>query len=62
MMAYAPSVAAVDVAIVGGGAIGLAVAYYIRMMDADARIVVIERDPSELERISASSATHGRSL
>jgi FAD-dependent oxidoreductase domain-containing protein 1 len=37
---------AADVAIIGGGAIGLAVAYYLRMMEPNARIVVVERDPS----------------
>jgi glycine/D-amino acid oxidase-like deaminating enzyme len=35
-----------DVAIIGGGAIGLAIAYYVRALDANARLAVIERDPS----------------
>jgi FAD-dependent oxidoreductase domain-containing protein 1 len=36
----------VDVAIIGGGAIGLAIAYSMRTMEPSSRVVVIERDPS----------------
>ena len=36
----------VDVAIIGGGAIGLAIAYSMRTMEPNSRVVVIERDPS----------------
>lgn len=35
-----------DIAIIGAGAIGLAIAYAIRTMDSNSRVVVIERDPS----------------
>ena len=35
-----------DLAIIGGGAIGLSIAYYLRKSDAACRIAVIERDPS----------------
>jgi glycine/D-amino acid oxidase-like deaminating enzyme len=35
-----------DVAIIGGGAIGLSIAYYLRKAASDCRIAVIERDPS----------------
>nr|WP_208852079.1 FAD-dependent oxidoreductase [Paracoccus pantotrophus] len=35
-----------DVAIIGGGAMGSAVAYYIRTMDPSVRVTVIERDPT----------------
>src|SRR5580692_7153157 len=35
-----------DVAIIGAGAIGLAIAYSIRTMDGNCRIAVIEKDPS----------------
>jgi FAD-dependent oxidoreductase domain-containing protein 1 len=35
-----------DVAVIGGGAIGLAVAYYLRMHKAACRVAVIERDPA----------------
>jgi len=35
-----------DVAIIGAGAIGLAIAYSLRTMDGNCRIAVIEKDPS----------------
>jgi len=35
-----------DVAIIGGGAIGLSIAYYLRKADSGCRIAVIEQDPS----------------
>jgi glycine/D-amino acid oxidase-like deaminating enzyme len=34
-----------DVAIVGGGAVGAALAYMLRSMDASVDVVVVERDP-----------------
>src|SRR5262252_4337205 len=36
----------VDVAIIGGGAIGVAAAYFLRSHPRTCRIAVIERDPS----------------
>ena len=36
----------VDVAIIGGGAIGLAIAYSMRTMEPNSRVAVIERDAS----------------
>lgn len=35
-----------DVAVIGGGAIGAAVAYYLRRIDSTVEVVVIERDPT----------------
>jgi FAD-dependent oxidoreductase domain-containing protein 1 len=35
-----------DVVIVGGGAVGMATAYYLRSLDDGCRVAVIERDPS----------------
>ena len=35
-----------DVAVIGGGAIGAAVAYFVRSLDPAARVCVIERDPT----------------
>jgi FAD-dependent oxidoreductase domain-containing protein 1 len=35
-----------DVAVIGGGAIGAAVAYFIRLLDPAADVCVIERDPA----------------
>lgn len=35
-----------DVAIIGGGAIGAAVAYYLKSMDPNVSVTVIERDPT----------------
>ena len=35
-----------DVAIIGGGAIGASVAYYLKMMDPSVKVTVIERDPT----------------
>jgi FAD-dependent oxidoreductase domain-containing protein 1 len=35
-----------DVVIVGGGAVGMATAYYLRSLDAGCRVAVIERDPT----------------
>jgi FAD-dependent oxidoreductase domain-containing protein 1 len=35
-----------DIAIIGGGAIGAAAAYFIKMLDSAATVTVIERDPS----------------
>ncbi len=46
-----------DVAIVGGGVIGSAIAYFLRREDASCRIVVIERDPSYKSASSALSAS-----
>ena len=36
----------IDVAIIGGGAIGAAIAYFVRSLDPAARVCVIERDPT----------------
>ncbi|OBZ95663.1 FAD-dependent oxidoreductase [Pararhizobium polonicum] len=35
-----------DIVVIGGGAIGAAVAYYLKSMDASVAVTVIERDPS----------------
>ena len=35
-----------DVAVIGGGAIGAAVAYFLRLLDPAADVCVIERDPA----------------
>src|SRR6266516_6501368 len=35
-----------DVVVVGGGAVGAAVAYFLKLMDAGTEVCVIERDPS----------------
>lgn len=35
-----------DVIIVGGGAVGMATAYYLRSLDAGCRVAVVERDPT----------------
>jgi glycine/D-amino acid oxidase-like deaminating enzyme len=35
-----------DVAVIGGGAIGAAVAYYLRLLDPSTEVVVVERDPT----------------
>jgi glycine/D-amino acid oxidase-like deaminating enzyme len=35
-----------DVLVIGGGAIGAAVAYFLRLLDPAAAVVVVERDPS----------------
>src|SRR5580704_4707670 len=35
-----------DVVIIGGGAVGMATAYYLRSLDAGCRVAVIERDPT----------------
>jgi FAD-dependent oxidoreductase domain-containing protein 1 len=35
-----------DVAVIGGGAIGAAVAYYLKLLDPSTEVVVIERDPT----------------
>jgi glycine/D-amino acid oxidase-like deaminating enzyme len=35
-----------DVAVIGGGAMGAAVAYYLRLADPSVDVVVVERDPS----------------
>src|SRR5438552_11034775 len=35
-----------DVVIVGGGAVGMATAYYLRSLDSGCRVAVIERDPT----------------
>ena len=35
-----------DVVIIGGGAIGMATAYYLRSLDSGCRVAVIERDPA----------------
>jgi FAD-dependent oxidoreductase domain-containing protein 1 len=35
-----------DVVVVGGGAIGMAVAYYLKTMSSGCRIAVVERDPA----------------
>ncbi len=38
--------AAYDVVVIGGGAIGMAVAYYLKTMNGNGRIAVLERDPA----------------
>jgi glycine/D-amino acid oxidase-like deaminating enzyme len=35
-----------DVVVIGGGAIGAAVAYFVRLLDPGTQVVVVERDPS----------------
>jgi glycine/D-amino acid oxidase-like deaminating enzyme len=35
-----------DVVVIGGGAIGAAVAYFIRLLDPSTKVLVVERDPS----------------
>lgn len=35
-----------DVVVIGGGAVGISVAYFVRLLDPSAEVVVIERDPS----------------
>jgi glycine/D-amino acid oxidase-like deaminating enzyme len=35
-----------DVLVIGGGAIGAAVAYFVRLLDPGADVIVVERDPS----------------
>jgi glycine/D-amino acid oxidase-like deaminating enzyme len=35
-----------DVVVIGGGAIGAAVAYFVRLLDPAVEVVVVERDPS----------------
>lgn len=35
-----------DIAVIGGGAVGAAVAYYLRLLDPAAGVCVIERDPA----------------
>jgi FAD-dependent oxidoreductase domain-containing protein 1 len=38
--------ASFDVVVVGGGAIGMAVAYYLKAMSSGCRVAVVERDPA----------------
>jgi FAD-dependent oxidoreductase domain-containing protein 1 len=40
------SVLCYDVVIVGGGAVGMALAYYLRSLDTGCRVAVVERDPT----------------
>src|SRR5882757_3761078 len=40
------SVLSYDVVIVGGGAVGMALAYYLRSLDTCCRVAVVERDPT----------------
>lgn len=47
-----------DVIIIGGGAIGASVAYYLRSREAPPRVVVIERDPT-YSRASTPRASGG---
>ena len=47
-----------DVAIIGGGAIGAAVAYYLKTMSPGTAVTVIERDPT-YERASTPRASGG---
>jgi FAD-dependent oxidoreductase domain-containing protein 1 len=47
-----------DIAVIGGGAIGSAVAYYVKVLDPGADVVVIERDPS-FEHASTPRASGG---
>ena len=35
-----------DIAVIGGGAIGAAVAYYLRLLDPSSDVIVVERDPT----------------
>jgi glycine/D-amino acid oxidase-like deaminating enzyme len=35
-----------DVVVIGGGAIGAAVAYFVRLLDPSTQVLVVERDPS----------------
>src|SRR5215467_16091468 len=46
----------VDVAIVGGGIMGSALAYWLTRLDPNMAVVVIERDPSYATASSALSA------
>jgi FAD-dependent oxidoreductase domain-containing protein 1 len=46
------------VAIIGGGAVGSAVAYFVRMLDPGAAVTVVERDPT-YERASTPRASGG---
>ena len=45
------------IAIIGGGAIGSAIAYYLKHMAPQQPVVVIERDPSYAQASSALSAS-----
>src|SRR2546421_12764375 len=47
-----------DVLIIGGGAIGAAVAYFVKLLDAGAEVAVVERDPT-YELASTPRATGG---
>jgi glycine/D-amino acid oxidase-like deaminating enzyme len=42
----AAGLSSADVAIIGGGVIGLFIAYHLRLKDANCRVAVIERDPA----------------
>lgn len=35
-----------DVVVIGGGAVGMATAYYLRTLDAGCRVAIVERDPA----------------
>ena len=45
-----------DVAIIGGGIMGSALAYWLTRLDPNAHVVVIERDPTYETASSALSA------
>jgi FAD-dependent oxidoreductase domain-containing protein 1 len=47
-----------DVVVIGGGAVGSAVAYFVRMLDPGAAVAVVERDPT-YERASTPRASGG---
>ena len=35
-----------DVVVIGGGAVGAAVAYFVKLLDPSAEVSVVERDPT----------------
>ncbi|MFC7882599.1 NAD(P)/FAD-dependent oxidoreductase [Streptomyces sp. NPDC057376] len=47
-----------DIVVIGGGAIGAAVAYYVKSLDSSAEVCVIERDPT-YDRASTPRASGG---
>ena len=47
-----------DVLIIGGGAIGASVAYFLKLLDPSIEIIVVERDPT-YERASTPRASGG---
>ncbi|WP_374991326.1 FAD-dependent oxidoreductase, partial [Streptomyces sp. LHD-70] len=34
-----------DIVVIGGGALGAAVAYYVKVLDPSVEVTVVERDP-----------------